>query len=561
MSNNNDCQNNQEVIAALVLGELKPQEVFKIKKHIDSCQTCQSLYQALAEEEKMICSAFQSINDRGEAVKKSLSAQFGKSSVGEATKFAIARKLIKIAAAAVILIGVLFWYNQRQDNYDGISYFSLLSKACAAEQALFFQNGPVHITNEIIVYPVEDKNQSLEVDDSKPQWLKDAETLHSWLDYNWLPMCSVKANGHLRFNQLELRSDREQPYTIIDESWYDSSMGRFARVLKLGERVVFANSYDGQFVYSCEVDANGITGIIGEKVTDNFNPPQNPAEFLGITAGLRSGIDEEDVVLIQEVKEGTLTDGTDVRIVKAGFEDFHGKVNTYWIFRIRSDNDTIAEMEFILLGQPRLLIRRVSSETVAAMDISWNLKELEEKIAGKKEISKVGITPDMVISNVSVQHMIENADYQTYIFASNPAWAEHCEIVDCVDIPSPGHRAFFLAYRAEDGRHVVLVQAHSYNTMLGGFARKGQLVYTSPNGFKVWGGGPDKWYSKILLMSAQSTIKDPPSDERIGYVLESPSGTFPTLAVNGPLTDEELHGLIDSLVPSEEYIKGKSKEK
>ncbi|MBN2128509.1 MAG: hypothetical protein JW741_03400, partial [Sedimentisphaerales bacterium] len=48
--------------------------------------------------------------------------------------------------------------------------------------------------------------------------------------------------------------------------------------------------------------------------------------------------------------------------------------------------------------------------------------------------------------------------------------------------------------------------------------------------------------------------KDPPSEDRIGYVFESPAGTFPALAVNGPVSDEELHGLVDSLLPARQYL-------
>jgi hypothetical protein len=89
--------------------------------------------------------------------------------------------------------------------------------------------------------------------------------------------------------------------------------------------------------------------------------------------------------------------------------------------------------------------------------------------------------------------------------------------------------------------------------MLGGFVKTGRLVYTSPNGFKVWAGGLDKWYSEILLSSARAWVKDKPSDNRIGYILESPAGTFPALAVNGPISEEELHSLVDSLIPAKEY--------
>jgi len=36
-------------------------------------------------------------------------------------------------------------------------------------------------------------------------------------------------------------------------------------------------------------------------------------------------------------------------------------------------------------------------------------------------------------------------------------------------------------------------------------------------------------------------------------LLETPAGTFPALAINGQVTDEELRSLIDSLVPTREY--------
>ncbi|MBA7716316.1 hypothetical protein ES703_125386 [subsurface metagenome] len=241
-------------------------------------------------------------------------------------------------------------------------------------------------------------------------------------------------------------------------------------------------------------------------------------------------------------------------MVKAGFGDTQGKLHAYWIFRIRSDDHTVAEMEFIIAGEPQLLIRRALSETVAEPAISWNLSEINGKVPDGEETPLAAIKPDMVIPNVTVQHMIDRADFETYIFASNPPWTSRREITDCLDVASPDHRMFSIAYVANDGRHIVLVQAPTYNKMLGNFAKQGRLVYTSPNGFKVWGGGPHKWYSKILLTSAKFVIKDPPAEDRIGYVLESPAGTFPSLAVNGPLTDEELHSLIDSLVPAKQYL-------
>ena len=257
--------------------------------------------------------------------------------------------------------------------------------------------------------------------------------------------------------------------------------------------------------------------------------------------------------MVQGVERGTLEDGCPVCIYKVGTPDPQGKLIAYWLFKVREDDATIAEKEFVIFGESQLLIRRVLTESVQAPAISWNLAEIEGLDVVTPEKPLVSIVPNMVIPNVSVQHMVERAKFETYIFASNPPWTGPVEIIDCIDPASFGQRMYIFACRADDGRHLVLVQSPTYNKMLGKFAKSGNLVYTSPNGFKVWGGGPDKWYSKILLSSARATIKDPPSDDRTGYVLESPAGTWPALAINGPLTDEGLHSLIDSFIPAKKY--------
>ncbi|MHC4799731.1 MAG: hypothetical protein ACYTF1_24110, partial [Planctomycetota bacterium] len=56
-------------------------------------------------------------------------------------------------------------------------------------------------------------------------------------------------------------------------------------------------------------------------------------------------------------------------------------------------------------------------------------------------------------------------------------------------------------------------------------------------------------WTEIVLKAAEIS----PSDDRRGYVLESPMETYSTLTINGQLTEEELHNLVDSLVPAKEY--------
>jgi hypothetical protein len=109
---------------------------------------------------------------------------------------------------------------------------------------------------------------------------------------------------------------------------------------------------------------------------------------------------------------------------------------------------------------------------------------------------------------------------------------------------------FVVVYPAKDKRHVVLAQGYSFNDKLGPAAHAGKLVYTSPQGVKVWSGKQDQWLAEILLSSARVSIADPPVKDRTGHMLETPEKTFPVLAVNGVLTEAELHEMVDSLVPA-----------
>lgn len=81
MNTNNDCQNRREAIAALVLGELESSAADELKNHIDNCPDCRSFYQAMAEEEETILSAFKAIDDRGKAIGDKLVAEHGEVSI------------------------------------------------------------------------------------------------------------------------------------------------------------------------------------------------------------------------------------------------------------------------------------------------------------------------------------------------------------------------------------------------------------------------------------------------------------------------------------------------
>lgn len=462
-----------------------------------------------------------------------------------------------VIAFILIISGVLGIINFGGNDGGEVSPgggFNLLAKVCAAEVDLFSRAGIIHIVNEIIVFG-EDEQQEIVRNRTKTgiQELDDLyEEGSKWLEFQWLPMCSIKPDGGLRFNQLQL--DRKQEsYVVSDECWFDGGSGNFAHVLKDDDAVYFANSYDGERVYS-SVDSEGRFEVKGSPVLDDFVAPRDISEILGVSAGLQICNDENFNSPIQEVVDEVLEDGTEVKSFKTGFKDFDGKLNAYWIFRVRSDDNTIAEMEFVIGGVSQLLIRRAVYEELAGADVDWSLSDLKGCSDNNVEQPKVKISPDMVIEDVTVEHMAERASYQTYIFSDIPSWCKDRVIVDCIDPPSPGERVFFVACKANDGRHLVFVQSATYNRMMGAIAKIAKLVYESENGFKVYSGGfQEKWWTEIVINSAKSMIGDNPASNRCGYLLESPGGTYPCIAINGPISEGELKEIVDSLVASEEY--------
>jgi hypothetical protein len=162
------------------------------------------------------------------------------------------------------------------------------------------------------------------------------------------------------------------------------------------------------------------------------------------------------------------------------------------------------------------------------------------------------LTGCSIHQNISVQRMAEKAKFETYTFSPNPLWTTQAQITE---LNFFGQHTFITAYQADDGRHVVLTQDSSYKKRLEPkIKEQGQIEYTSPNNFKLWrGGNREKWFSEILLKSAGHIIDDAPADNRTGCAIESPTNAFLLLAVNGPVTGQELHQLVNSLIPAAEY--------
>ena len=375
-----------------------------------------------------------------------------------------------LAAAAVLLIaGTLLWRADRGQR--GQSAFGLLAEACAAEENQFKGKQIVHLASEIIVEPVADP---------------------ALAQIRWLPLASLEATGKLRFSQLTLPAEVNKGYSVEDQSWYDPATGRFARVLTRDGKPIFANSYDGTNVYALESPAGGPPRIVSHAIAKDFQVPKNPAEFLGMAAGLRSGLDVKDENWVRSVEKTRLDDGAEAQIVKVklglGNPDAKETMDSYWLVTIRLDGNTLEREEWFAQGKSMLVIRRDKASPDEAPGVGWDLAELAKQLAAAVVATWPKILPDMLLLDVSVEQMVKKADFKTYMFGKAPPWAEQRQIADMLDVASPPHRMFLIAYQTKDHRHVVLLQSFTYNANFGRLLKTWRLVYTSPTGVKVWSG-------------------------------------------------------------------------
>ncbi|HEX4143477.1 MAG TPA: hypothetical protein VHY91_07995 [Pirellulales bacterium] len=532
-----NCRECQDVLDNLLIAEPVGVEEAALAEHLENCPDCAGQY-AQARRALAALTAMDRLAASPDLKQRIIDAVAGASVPAAANAATRMRRIRRwqiaasIAAAAMLLVAIALRLHSGGGAKE-TSAFGLLAEARAADENLFAGKGIIHLVNEIVVVPVAD-----------PALAK----------IRWLPLMSLEATGKPRADQLTLPAEAGEGYTVEDQSWYEPATGRFARVLTRDGKPIFANSYDGKNVYVEESPAAGPPRIVSHPVTDDFQAPKSPADFLGMAAGLRSGLDLKDASLVSDAGTTKLDDGAEARVVKLGLRGADGKepADNYWLVTIRADNHTLEKEEWIAQGKPLLVIRRGKAEPDQGPGMGWDLAGLAKQFAAATVAGWPKILPDMVIPDVSVEHMVKKADFKTYVFSKSPSWAGgERQIADILDLPSPPHRGFSVTYPAKDHRHVVLFQSLSYNKVGQKLMTIGKLIYTSPTGVKVWSGPKDEWLAGILLQSARYAFKDPPAKEISGYVLETPAGTFPALAINGKLSDEELHSLIDSLVPAE----------
>jgi len=116
MNDNTICENRREMIAALVLGELDTQSADELRLHISTCEACRQLYQAMSDEEAMICLTFEAIGEKTKATKDKLIERFDKAPAQTPLQPTAKRRLwgniltmkniSKIAAGIVLIVGI-----------------------------------------------------------------------------------------------------------------------------------------------------------------------------------------------------------------------------------------------------------------------------------------------------------------------------------------------------------------------------------------------------------------------------------------------------------------------
>ena len=465
------------------------------------------------------------------------------------------------AAAIVLLVAglaLMGWHSRPTTADNPLTLLTLVNAACAAEQTAYFTSDRiVYVTHQITLYPNIDAPDAAakldELIESNFSVNRNLDLLKAWFYSSAsLPVHSLRPDGKLRWHALELAEITDQSCVIQEHIWYDPDTGFFARVFKQGSQVLFGLSYDGQAVYVAQPTENGQFKISREPITDQFDLPDNPAEFLGISASFQGTMDKMNLPPIEEQTSEQLADGTTLDVYKLCWKN----TDAYHIFRVNAEDNTIHEIESVGYGKPVQRITRITSDSVEAPGFSWNLTEL----AGHSPLPQAEVILKKGITYITAEQMAEVARVETFVFGKAPDWiAEQTFMVATHEATHLG--GVYVAFcRATDGRHVALIQGETVSRYLqsaltmvkkAGFRWTPRLL--ARNRFKVH----DPGNISNTGLPAGNIFKEAgfePAEHISGYALHSPTNTYLAMIVNGKVSDEELNDLVSSLMPASFYL-------
>jgi len=541
-----NCQEFQEKMIDLFDLELVRPECEELQQHFETCGNCLILYNQSKQiiEELSLRHTVKASARFKEKIMESIAKLETASRTGQAARSLFSawwKPALALALAATVISALwpVDWpglFQKIAGNDRQRQAFNMLSQAMAAESTLFKTQGVTHLVNATIVTPVEDSVR--------------AAMRSSFF-------CSLDPSGKILNNLMKFVTKPGEECTVCDEAWYDPDSSRFARVIKAGERVLFANSFDGRFIYTLKPEKDGTLQIVKEKITPDFKAPQNPAAFLGLAVGFKSEIEKEKHPFLSDSGMGTLADGVPVRIIKAQTPPPPGvkvKINSFWLFKIRQDDGTLAESEWIFEGKPFLIHRRELTQTIKdTTGIPWNLENLIPETPQAVKAPRIDLLFDLSVADASAVEMLYEADDEIMVFATDPAGTSKRQTFSMKAglVPWPFH---MIIYQATDSCHIVLSQSPAYSMITVALAKDGKILYTSPDGFKAWTNPQSEWMANISLQSARGFLKEKPVDKPTGIIIESPVGTTMIMSANGTLSESELRSLVDNLVFLEEYV-------
>jgi len=485
--------------------------------------------------------------------------------------------VMRIAAVLFLIVGiaVVRWQISGKPEHMSPNFSIFISTACAAEQTFFTGDNIVHITHEITLYPntgAPDLAKKLdELIESNFVLSKNLAFMRGWFSsHASLPVYSLKPNGEYQWYTLELTGIADKAAVIQEHIWYDPDTGYFVRAFMQEAQLIFAIGYDGAAVYMTEAWDNGKFEIRREPITEEFSLPENPAEFLGISASFQGSMDKMNLPPIEEQSREQLADGRWLRVFKLRWPG----TDAYHIFKVDVDDNTIEQIESVAYGWTIQQIRRISSNTVEAPGFSWNLAELagQSSPLEPEVIITEGVTP------VTPQQMADSAQVETYVLGSKPDWIKEQKCVILSDKVSPYGAAYVVFCSTNDGRCVAISQGRTVHHYISGLLNMSNQAglrwfpnYMSQNRFKVHDVSTLGRIVGIAILTAVSDLTDdtgsklwssdalfkqigfePLPDYRI-YMLDSPTDAYSSITFNGKFSDAEVRELIENLIPTRLY--------
>ncbi len=466
----------------------------------------------------------------------------------------------RVAAVMAVVLSGLWLYSQSRDSSTP-TVLSLLNAATAAENAWFTGEHTVHIVNEIVVHARADGDdlarmlEELEADYSESKRVAFTRLV---LVQRWLPLYSLEADGGIRLHKLELADPEAAGVKVTDRIWYDPVTGRYARILTRRDRVLFAHAFDGQQVHLAQIPDGGALTVESNPVTPAFTVPQAPADFLGLTAGIRHMLPEAGGAPLEELEPETAERDDGVSVYKLGFTDPWEKLDTYQLLYVDQQDRSITKIECVVDQKPTLTIERQSVTQAVHPPAGWDLSGLQAQSG--PSVEQVTVQADGARVGLSVDEMVKRAGFPVYVFARHPRETVQREIVDVMDPASPPQRLMIVMYDTEVEAFVTLIQCQTVTryitTSLKNWQKEGvqwRPIYTTARGFKLYDihalGGID-W----VLETIYAQLKVTPAPNQNGYVFETPDGHYVLMGINGWMPGNELEQLADTLIPAETYV-------